>query len=175
MLVGHGIGAVRDRAEVETVSDTFSEARLCAPGDAILDHSHRAWWRTTWRAGNWRCCRSIRATRSGRWEPSVTRAETVQSLAAAALMRAVRDIADREREKGLRGRPALAANGSRRSTQRARDEAGEVGRIVVAEIGADRLIVRPGEQQLPKRASSATRRFDNGEPKTRRVPGGRCG
>ncbi len=95
MLVGHGIGAVRD--EVETVSDAFGRAYV-RQSDAIWIISQGVVEDDVTRGQL-----ALLPVDTGETLGPVgftTRAETVQSLAAAALMQAVRDIADREREKG---------------------------------------------------------------------------
>lgn len=95
MLVGHGIGAVRD--EVETVSDAFGRAYV-RQSDAIWIISQGVVGDDVARGQ----LALLPVDTSETLGPVgfTTRAETVQSLAAAALMQAVRDIADRERAKG---------------------------------------------------------------------------
>jgi LysR family pca operon transcriptional activator len=95
MLVGHGIGSVRD--EVETVSDAFGRAYV-RQSDAIWIISQGVVDDDVARGQ----LALLPVDTSETLGPVgfTTRAETVQSIAAAALMQAVRDIADREREKG---------------------------------------------------------------------------
>jgi LysR family transcriptional regulator, pca operon transcriptional activator len=94
MLVGHGIGAVRD--EVETVSDAFGRAYV-RQSDAIWIISQGVVEDDVARGQ----LALLPVDTSETLGPVgfTTRADTVQSLAAAALMQAVRDVAGRERAK----------------------------------------------------------------------------
>jgi LysR family pca operon transcriptional activator len=94
MLVGHGIGAVRD--EVETVSDAFGRAYV-RQSDAIWIISQGVVEDDVARGQ----LALLPVDTSETLGPVgfTTRADTVQGLAAAALMQAVRDVAGRERAR----------------------------------------------------------------------------
>ena len=94
MLVGHGIGAVRD--EVETVSDAFGRAYV-RQSDAIWIISQGVVEDDVARGQ----LALLPVDTSETLGPVgfTTRADTVHGLAAAALMQAVRDVAGSERAK----------------------------------------------------------------------------